>query len=165
MTCRREAAGPVKEIRAWLENKPEGDLRDLYAEFGGEKMRETLKALDYLENRKEMTVADHLYRYGRKHGLEAKESRQTAIFRSMRYLAKARQCMVVPLNDICETAPAEESYARRYLKFLEGLGLIRIRKNQDGETHIAVFPKTFELIATPHYNQRRERRNAREAAQ
>lgn len=153
----------VKKIREWLDQRPEGDLRDLYSEFGGEEMRATLKALEYLEGRKEVVLAAQLYRYNRKHGNEAKESRQTAVFRTMRYLAKARDCMVVAFSDICETAEVDESYARRYLNFLESLGLIRIRKNQAGKTHIAVFPKTFQLTATPHYNQRRERRKALEA--
>ena len=155
--------GQIKKIRAWLNENPEGDLRSLYGEFGGEEMRATLKALEYFEKRKEVTLAAQLYRYNRKHGNEGRETRQTAIFRTMRYKAKADQCLIVSFKYICDTAPAEASYARRYLKFLESLGMIRIRPTKDGDINIAVFPKIFELTATPHFNQRAERRKSQGA--
>ena len=110
----------IKEIRAWLEENPEGDLGALYGEFGGEQMRSTFKALNHLEARGEITISAAVYKYGRKHGNEERGDKQTAIYNALRAWAKVSR--VVPMDKLLESSGASESYARRYLNFLAGLG-------------------------------------------
>ncbi|UQZ89560.1 hypothetical protein C4J81_10230 [Deltaproteobacteria bacterium Smac51] len=148
--------GRIKEIRRWLEDRPEGDLHDLYAEFGGAEMRGTLAALEYLENRREITIAAPEYRYGRKHGNAEKETKQTAIYNTMRNLAKVQR--VVCFEEVVRIAEVDESYARRYINFLESLGYVA--KRMSG---IAVLDKAMKQAKAPRYNQRQERRKAKGA--
>jgi hypothetical protein len=148
--------GRIKKIRVWLDENPEGDLRDLYDEFGGQEMRATMKALEYLENRQELVMAAPLYRYGRKHANEQRETKQTGMFRAMR--ARAQECRIVELGDIVKNVQVDISYARRYLNFLQDLNYIKIRSNPKGQTTIAVLEKAMREINIPHYNQRREKK-------
>ena len=142
----------LKEIRAWLDKNPEGDLRALYSVFGGPQMRETLKALDHLESRGEITVSAAVYKYGRKHGNEGREEKQTAIYNALRHWAKVSR--VVPLDNILEASGAEVSYARRYLRFLAALGYVDERP-----TGWAVLEKAMSQAQPPIYNQRKEAAN------
>lgn len=140
--------GQLKKIRSWLGDNPEGDLREVYAVFGGPEMRETLKALDYLAGRRELHLSRSFYRYGRKHGNEARESKQTAIYSVLRNLAKV--CRVVQLDEVIRLAEAEASYVRRYIRFLEDLGFVQRRASG-----VAVLDKAMKQAGAPRFNQRR----------
>lgn len=144
-------AGQLKRLRRWLGDNPEGDLRDLYAAFGGAEIKVTLDALDYLEERGEITIAPGEYRYGRKHGLDGRETKQTAIYSTLRNLAKV--CRVVAPEKVIQIAEVDESYARRYFAYLAGLGYIERRPSG-----WAVLEKAMKQPQAPQYNQRQERR-------
>jgi len=144
--------GTVKEIREWLEKNPEGGLNVLYLQFGGYLMKETLKALDHLESRGEITISSAVYKYGRKHGNEGREEKQTAIYNALRHWAKVSR--VVPQEKILESSGAEVSYARRYLRFLAALGYVDERP-----TGWAVLEKAMSQAQPPIYNQRKEAAN------
>lgn len=150
--------GQIKKIRRWLNDNPEGDMRELYGQFGGPEMKATLKAIDYLEARAEIFVESSAYRYGRKHGLEGRESKQTAVYSTLRNLAKV--CRVVDSGEVIRIAEVDPSYARRYLNFLEGLGFIQKRFSG-----YAVLDKAMKQARAPRYNQRAERRREVGAAQ
>ncbi|UQZ90534.1 hypothetical protein C4J81_15490 [Deltaproteobacteria bacterium Smac51] len=154
--------GQIKKIRAWLRDNPSGEVRDLYENFGGQEMRATFKAIDYLKERRELTLSQSLYNFRHQHGNASRETKQTAIFTVMRNLAKGG-CLIVPFQEIVDVAVVDESYARRYLNFLQDLRLIQIRRSPKGETNIAVYPKVFSLTDVPHYDQRQERKKVKGA--
>jgi DeoR/GlpR family transcriptional regulator of sugar metabolism len=118
-------------------------------------MRETLKALDHLEAREEITIAAAIYKYGRKHGNEGREEKQTAIYNALRAWAKV--CRVVPLDKLIESSGAEESYVRRYLRFLARLGYVTKRP-----TGWAVLDKAMNDARPPLFKQRQEAANGGE---
>jgi len=147
--------GNVKEIRDWLDKNPEGDLNVLYLQFGGYLMKETLKSLDHLESRGEITISSAVYKYGRKHGNSGeagREEKQTAIYNALRHWAKVSR--VVPQEKILEASGAEVSYVRRYLRFLAGLGYVDERP-----TGWAVLEKAMGQAQPPLFNQRKEAAN------
>ena len=145
--------GQIKKLRDWLAVNPEGALRDLYAGFSGGQMAGTLKAIDYLKKRHELTVTASSYSYQRKHGNEDREAKQTTIYNSLRFHAKV--CRLVKREAVLRDAQADISYTRRYLNFLQQEGFIKTRKDQSGETVIVVLDKAMRDAKTPHYNQRR----------
>ena len=146
--------GQIKKLRSWLAANPEGALGDLYAGFGGEEMAGTLRAIDYLKKRLELTVAASRYSYHRIHGNEEREAKQTTIYNSLRFHAKV--CRLVKRDAVLRDAQADISYTRRYLNFLQQENFITTRKDQSGEIIIVVLDKAMRDAKTPHYNQRRE---------
>ena len=151
------AEGTVKEIRAWLAMRPEGELRDLYLAFGGATMRAALKSLDKLEKNGEITISAAVYKYGRKHGNEGREEKQTAIYNALRAWGKVSR--VVPLGKILESSRATAGYALRYLNFLQRLGYVDKR----GAAWL-VLMKAVNQPKVPHFNQRKEARHESESA-
>ena len=145
-----KCGGQVKKIRRWLQDNTQGEMRDLYAIFGGPEMTATLKAIEYLEERAEIFVESAKYSYGRKHGLEGRETKQTGIYSALRNLAKI--CRVVNFEEVIRIAEVDASYARRYLNFLAGLGYVERRFSG-----YAVLDKAMKQPRAPRYNQRQER--------
>ena len=149
---------PIKEIRAWLEENPEGDLGALYGEFGGEQMRSTFKALNHLEARGEITISAAVYKYGRKHGNEDREEKQTTIYNFLRFHGNNVE-RVISMDLILKNSGATENYARCYLNFLAGLGYVAKRP-----TGWAVLEKAIKQAKPVLFHRRREDANRRKSA-
>ncbi len=136
-------------LRVWLAAHPEGEVGDIYAAFlPAEKFKALWKSINWLIKRGELYMPGQPYRYGAvPHGNAALETKQTGIYNALRNLAKISR--VVDLDEAVRLAEVDPSYARRYVRHLEGLGYVARRP-----TGLAVLEKAMKQAEAPHYNQR-----------
>lgn len=138
-------------LRAWLVAHPEGEVGDIYAAFlPGDDFKTLTRALNWLTERGELYMPGQPYRYGAvPHGNAARETKRTAIYTTLRNLAKVRR--VVDFDEVVRLAEVDRSYARRYVRHLEALGYLARRP-----AGLAVLDKAMHQAEAPPYNQRED---------
>jgi hypothetical protein len=147
-----EPQGLTKRIRAYLDQKPEGRLGDLYEAFDGESIRAINHVLMWLKKRKELKLPEPSYQY-----LPAmstrRETKQTAIWRTIRYMAKKQR--VLDLDEVQTIAEVSSVYLRNYAKWLEKQGYVSFRP-----TGLAVLDLAMKRAETPVWHCIEEKKNA-----